>query len=403
MSLLRIFCSLAPVPAPCQWVLFDDHAGAHPGEGTLAELPKGATQVELVLAASQVLITRARLPTTSKRQSAALLAYAAEERLASDPDANQVSRLGQIDGDEALAVVNRQRLQSWRDALGAVGIHVDAVYCETLMLPVQSGEWSLAWNGLEGYVRTGEFAGSATDCGDAQTPPMALQLLLEDARAHGAVPTLIALHVATPAAQPDLAAWQHSLGVDIRLAPQQNWRLALATAGVRIDHERQPWRPSAATLTRWRHVGWILLAALILHSTALLADRIRLTNEQQQLRQQMETRFRSMFPKAVAVADPALQTRRQLAQARHTANQPDAGDFPVMLGKVVAALTSVPTAQLHALSYEDGRMTLEFTAPGDALTRQIQACLTQAGFAVDVPRTTPRSVRGALTLTLRSP
>ena len=109
MSLLRIFCSLAPVPAPCQWVLFDDHAGAHPGEGTLAELPKGATQVELVLAASQVLITRARLPTTSKRQSAALLAYAAEERLASDPDANQVSRLGQIDGDDALAVVARRR------------------------------------------------------------------------------------------------------------------------------------------------------------------------------------------------------------------------------------------------------------------------------------------------------
>lgn len=403
MSLLRIFCSLPPVPAQCQWVLFDDHAGVHPGEGTLAELPKGAAQVELVLAASQVLLTQARLPTTGRRPSAALLAYAAEERLASDPDANQVSRLGQVDGDDALAVVNRQRLQSWRDALGAVGIHADTVYCETLMLPVQSGEWSLAWNGLEGYVRTGEFAGGATDCGDAQTPPLALQLLLEEARARGAVPAAIALQLVTPAAQPDLAAWQHSLGVDIRLAPQQNWRTTLATAGVRIDRESRHWRPSAAALTRWRHVGWILLAALILHSTALLVDRLRLASEQHALRQQMETRFRSMFPQAIAVADPALQTRRQLAKARHAANQPDAGDFPVMLGKVVTALRSVPTAQLHALAYADGRLTLEFTAPGDTLARQLQTRLSQAGFVVDVPQATPRAIPGALTLTLRSP
>lgn len=403
MSLLRIFCPLAPVPAQCQWVLFDDHASAHLGEGALADLPKGAAQVELVLAASQVLITRARLPATSRRQSAALLAYAAEERLASDPDANLVRRLGPVDSYDALAVVNRQRLQTWRDALGAVGIHADAVYCETLMLPLQSGAWSLAWNGQEGFVRTGEFEGSATDCGDAQTPPLALSVLLEDARARDAVPASIALHVTTPAAQPDLMAWQHVLGVNIQPARQPNWRTALTTSRIRIDQERQHWRPSAATLARWRPVAWILLAALVLHSSALLADRMRLAGEQHQLRQQMEARFRSLFPAAVAVADPMLQTRRQLAQARHIANQPDAGDFPVMLGKAVAALRSVPTAQLHALAYADGRMTLEFTTPGAALARQIETRLAQAGFDVGVPQTLPRAVPGALTLTLRSP
>lgn len=403
MSLLRIFCSLSAVPTPCQWVLFDDHTGVHPGEGALAELPQGAAQVELVLAASQVLITRVRLPPISRRRSAALLAYAAEEKLASDPDANQVSRLGQVDGDDVLAVVNRPRLRGWRDALVTVGIHVDAVYCETLMLPVQGGEWSLVWNGQEGYVRVGEFEGGATDCGDRQTPPLALHLLLEDARTRDALPTSIALHVATPAAQPDLAAWQQSLGVSIRLAPQQNWRMAPATAGIRIEQEREHWRPSAATLMRWRHIGWILLAALILHSAALLADRMRLAGEQHQLRQQMEVRFRSLFPDAVAVADPVLQTRRQLAQMRHAANQPDTGDFPVMLGKVVAALADVPAVELHALSYEDGRMTLEFTAPGDALARQIEAHLTQAGFDVEVPQAAPRAGHGSVTLTLRSP
>lgn len=403
MSLLRIFCPLSAVPASCEWVLFDDSAGVHPGGGALAQLPQGAAQVELVLAASQVLIARARLPATRGRRSAALLAYAAEEMLASDPDANQVSRLGQVDGDEVLAVMSRQRLQSWRAALDAVGIHVDAVYCETLMLPVQSGEWSLAWNGREGYVRTGEFEGGATDCGDRQTPPLALQLLLEGARARDAVPTSIALHAATPAAQPDVEAWQRNLGVGIRLAPQPDWRTAPAKPAIRIDQEREHWRPSAAALMRWRQIGWILLAALVLHSAALLVDRMRLAGEQHRLRQQMEVRFRLAFPDAVAVADPVLQTRRQLAKARHAANQPDAGDFQVMLGRVVAALADVPTVQLHALSYEDGRMTLELSAPGDTLARRIEARLIHAGFDVQVPQAAPRAGHGTVTLTLRSP
>lgn len=403
MNLLRIFCPLSAVPAQCQWVLFDDDVGAHPGAGALAQLPQGAPRVELILAASQVLMVRTPLPPTGRRKSAALLAYAAEEKLASDPDANTVSRLGQMDGDAVLAVVNRQRLQSWRDALGAIGIHVDGVYCETLLLPLQTGEWSLAWDGREGHVRTGEFEGGATDCGDRLTPPLALQLLLDDARSRDAVPVTIALYAATAATQPDLDAWQQSLGVTMRLAAAPDWRMTPVPPGIRIDQERQPWRLSPGALTRWRHVGWILFAVLALHSSALLTDRVHLAHEQQQLRQQMEARFRALFPGAVAVADPVLQTRRQLAQARHLAKQPDPGDFPIMLSKVVAALAGVPTAQLHALSYEDGRMTLEFTAPNAALAQQIQERLSQAGFDPQVAPAARAAARGTLALTLRSP
>ena len=401
MSVLRIFCPLAAVPARCAWLLLDDRATAEAGEGTLAQLPQGATHVQLAIAAGQVLLARVHLPPARRHRSGALLAYAVEEKLASDPDANQVSRLGQVDGDDVLAVVNRQRLQSWRDALTAVGIRVDGVYCETLMLPLRDGEWSLAWNGRDGFVRTGDLEGGATDCGDQQTPPLALHLLLDAARACDGMPAAIAIH-ATPGAQPDLAAWQQSLDVTVRLAPAEDWRAAPMMT-VQIDQERQRWRPAPATLARWRRVGWIALAALVLHSSALLADRLRLTGEQQQLRQQMEARFRALFPAAVAVADPVLQTRRQLAAARHAAGQPDAGDFAVMLDKVVAALADVPAARLHALSYEDGRMTLEFIAPRDPLARQIQNRLIEAGFAVEAPQAARGNGRSTLTLTLRSP
>lgn len=402
MNLLRVFCPLTAEPASCAWALFDD-AGVHPGEGALAQLPRGAARMELVLAASQVLITRAQLPPAGKRRSAAVLAYSAEEKLASDPDANQVSRLGQVDGEDVLAVVNRQRLQVWRDALASIGILIDSVHCETLMLPLHGGEWSLCWDGREGYLRTGEFEGGATDCGDRQTPPLTLQQWLVEARTRGSAPTTIALYLTTPSAQPEMDAWQLQLGASLRLASAQDWRAASTPAGARLDQERRHWRPSAVMVTRWRRVGWVLLAALLLHSTALLADRMRLASEQQQLHQQMETRFRSLFPDAVAVADPVLQTRRQLAQARHRANQPDAGDFPVMLGKLSAVLAAAPTAQLHALSYENGRMTLELQAPGERLSHRIQQLLSHAGFTVEVAPVARGAVRSTATLTLRSP
>jgi general secretion pathway protein L len=153
-------------------------------------------------------------------------------------------------------------------------------------------------------------------------------------------------------------------------------------------------------LARWRAVGGILLAALALHSVALLVDRVRLGNEQRQLRAQMEARFRTLFPAAVAVADPVLQTRRQLAQLRHATNQPDAGDFPVMLGRVTCALSGMQDAKLHALSYEDGRMTLEFAGMP---ARQIETRLGQAGSDAEAAPAARRSGRGTLTLTPRSP
>jgi general secretion pathway protein L len=402
VSVLRIFCPLTAVPAHCAWLLLDNDTKVQAGEGALAQLPQGAARVQLVLAASQVLLTRAHLPPTSKRRAAAVLAYAVEENLASDPDGNQISRLGPVDDDAVLAVVSRQRLQSWRDALAAAGIRVDGVYCETLMLPLREGEWSLAWNGRDGFVRTGELEGGACDCGDRHAPPLALHLLLDAARARDALPAAIAIHAA-PSAQPDLAAWQQSLGVPVRLAAAADWRAAPAMTAMQIVRERPRWRPTPATLAPWRHIGWIVSAALILHSGALLADRLRLGSAQQQLRQQMETRFRALFPAAVAVADPALQTRRQLAAVRHAAGQPDAGDFPVMLGKLAPVLADMPTARLRVLAYEDGRTTLEFLAPGDPLAHQIQARLVQAGFAVEVTQPARAGNRGTLTLTLRSP
>jgi general secretion pathway protein L len=388
VSVLRILAPLGEAPSRCEWALVDERRATVRGEGALAELPRSARRVQLVIPAAQVLITRAELPPGARRRSS-LMAFAVEEATAAEPDANQVSWLGA----DAYAVLDKQGLNHWRDALAAVGVRAFEVHAETLLLPRASGEWSLAWQGGEGFVRSGQFEGAATDGGGQAAPPLALRMMLDEAQARGARPHAIALYLAAAAASPDTAAWQGELGVPLHLMGPWDWHCAPADAGIALAQERQGWRIPPGALAALRPAAWLAGAALALHGAALVADWAGLAAEQRAVRARMETRFRSAFPDAVAVIDPALQMRRQLAAARHGAGVPDSGDFPPMMAQVAAGLKELPPGALRTVSYEGGRMTLELALPNAAALQRIGARLAQAGLLVEVGGTKLISVR----------
>jgi general secretion pathway protein L len=210
----------------------------------------------------------------------------------------------------------------------------------------------------------------------------------------GERPRAIAVYV-TEETMPDLAAWQRELGIPLRLAGQWDWRSAPSETGVGLAQNRRTWRLTPGALASLRPAAWIAGAALAIHGASLVADWTLLAAESRSLRARMEARFRSAFPDAVAVADPALQMRRQLAAARHRAGVPDAGDFAPMIAKAAAALKELPAGGLRSVSYESGRMTLELGATEEAALRRIPARLAQTGLIVDVA--------GAKLITVRSP
>lgn len=398
MSLLRIYGSLLEQPQHCQWALVNDNREPVAGEGRLADLPQRVERVQLVIPAAQVLITRARVPHGARRRAGSVLAFAVEEQTAGEPDANQVSWLGSVGDEDALAVVDKGGLERWRHALGAVGIRVDEVHSETLLLPIRAGEWSVAWNGREGFVRSGEFEGAATDCGDPESPPLFLRLLLEEEKTRSAGPTSIALYITTPDAVPDITAWQRELGVDLRIAGTWDWRTASPDAGVSLTQQRQRWRVFSGAAKRLRPAAWILGAALTLHALALVTDWTLLAGEQLALRQQMEAQFRTAFPDAVAVVDPALQMRRKLAEARHSAGLSDSSDFLPMIEQVAAATKELPAGAVRAVSYEGGRMTLELAINEEAAVPRIVARLLQSGLSVDKSSASARAASATLVL-----
>ena len=402
MSLLRIYGSLLDPPQRCQWALVNNGRESVAGEGRLAELPRRAERIQLVVPAAQVLITRAHVPQEARRRAGSVLAFAVEEKTAGEPDANQVSWLGAVGDNDVLAVVDKPGLTRWRVALDAAGIRGYEVHSETLLLPCVTGEWSLAWNGHEGFVRTGEFEGAATDCGDREAAPLSLRLMLEQAQAHSAGPASIALYTTMPDTAPDIEAWTRELGIAVYLAGTWDWRTAPPGAGVSLAQERQRWRAFTGAAARLRPAAWILGAVLAIQALALVIDWTSLANEQRTLRQQMESRFRAAFPDAVAVADPALQMRRKLAEAHHAAGQPDSGDFLPMIEKVMAGMKDSPAGGMRIVSYDGGRMTLEFAANEEAAVHRIVTRLVQSGLSVEPSAALKRPGGATAVITVRA-
>jgi general secretion pathway protein L len=401
MSLLRLYGSPTDPPNRCSWALVNDGREVVVGEGPLASLPRRAERVQWVIPAAQVLLARARIPHAARRHAGSVLAFALEEQTAGEPDANQVSWLGTAGESDVLAVVDKAGLARWREALAAVGIQRHEVHSETLLLPLATDAWSLAWNGSEGFVRTGEFEGAATDCGDCDTPPLSLRLMLDDAQAEGARPATIALYTIGSDALPDIEAWTRELGVAVYLAGSWDWRNAPAGAGVSLAQERQRWQAFAGVTARLRPAAWITAAALAILAIALVIDWVSLANQQVALRQQMTARFRAVFPDAVAVVDPVLQMRRKLAEARHAAGQSDSSDFLPMIEQVAAATRALPAGTVRAVSYESGRMTLELSALDPAGVRAVVERLQQSGLSVDPLPLSRRAAGAAVVLTVR--
>lgn len=383
MSLLRIRGSLSDPSQGCQWALIGADQQVSFGECPLAQLTVRAERVQLLVPAAQVLMLGARLPPGARRQAGSLLAFAVEERSAAEPEANQVSWLGTEGTDDMLAVIDKAGLLRWRAELEAIGMHTLEVQPETLLLPLVPGEWSLAWDGHEGFARTGELDGAATDRGDRDLPPTWLRLRLRQAESAGARPLAIAIYTIAAEAAPDVGAWSRELATPVRLAGAWDWRDAPAGAGVSLARERRRWRLWPGLAARLRPAAAILGIALFIHLAALLAQVWSLRSEQRMLRQEMDSRFRAAFPDAVAVADPELQMRRKLAEARHLAGLGDEGDFLPMIGDVASATRHLPAASLRTISYESGRITIELSAVDPAGVRQAVDHLLQSGRAVD--------------------
>ena len=397
MSILHIFIPETGLGASCDWAL-REAVRTRSGTSPWADVPR-AEQLVLIVAASRVLLTRLNLPAVGQAKLREMLAFAVEDKLLAEPEKiHAVAAARGPSGDTDIAVIDKAWLRQQLAHLQQHGLRPDEMRVETLLPRLENNTWSLVWNGRGGFVRTGKNSGIVLDGGDTHTPPLALTLALDEARAAHAAPEGILLYHTEGASVP---VWNESLNLNIEQGGPWTWQTSVDGGhhnGLNLlQGEFAPPRKGQAWTKQLRPALPVLGIIVALHLVASLGDWARLRHEKNRLQNDMVATFKKTFPEATAVVDPALQMRRNLSGLRRTRGVADSAD---LLPLLAAAAPLMRQGKILTLQYEQDKLQFDLLLQDSAQLATLRAQLPKLPLRAELgaPNTLPSGIKVQLTV-----
>jgi general secretion pathway protein L len=363
----------------CAWALLDDAGNVREsGNGTLASMPKN-DDASVIVSAERVLATTAVLPKIKRSKLETALPFALEDTLIDDATEAHVTPGAKLeDGRTALFTLDKSWLTRFLAASTAAKIRVRHVVPEFCLLPTRASEWSLAWDGAQGFLATAHCLGGALDSGDEARAPVALQLRLQTG-----APAALRLF----ALGSEVQAPKWGIGVPVIFEKQSfDWRKAAILA----DAPNLLWGKFAPPPRISEFMPWLrpaLMAALLLVGVEVTVSNLEwalLANEKRLLASDMTELFKETFGADATIVDAPLQMRRNIARLRHAAGISDDADFFPLLDKFSAASSGLSTNTLRTLRYADGKLDIEMTLANTAMLNTLQLRLAENGLLAQV-------------------
>ena len=362
MSELRIYLTnqWRDGTSPCPWALCDDKGSMlQSGVATMSTLPKGHDCVAIV-AADRVLHVAATVPAGGRRRWQTVLPFVAEEFTLAEPEDNHVVP-GDVlaDGRHMLAVMDKNWLTHIVNEARAAKLSLRRMIAETFLPALAADSWTMVWDGRDGFVKTGAASGTALDMGDASAAPLALRLSLDTAPQ---LPKQIALSFLQdmPPEQRKLPQWP-DLQIPVVAGADWDWR-RVAIPDNALNLLWGDFTPRAKIEAWWpkfRPAVFLLLAVLAVEIVGSNIEWAMLVYEKNQLTKSMQRTFRATFGDSVTLVNPSLQMQRNLAEAKHVAGIPDAGDFLPLLNRAGSSLAALPAGSVVGMHYESGRLDID--------------------------------------------
>ena len=409
---LLITASWPAEESACEWALLNDQGNqlqlgrSEPRHWPVAE------ECEVVLSAEQCLLLKVLLPKGARSRPAEVIAYALEDQLVGEADAEHfvVGAEPAVAGDGAAPtpvwVVARARLKALIAALTALERKPSRLLSELQLAPLQVGGWSVCLSGEQtsGFARLGQEEGFAFDLADISQPPLELRLALQASQDLGNPPLFVNVHGARAKGDgfdADAAsAWQKVLGVPVRHAGEYAWRDSRGLdARNLLSGEFAPPRAANAGWGSFKPTMWIGLSALVLYCLFSFGEWVWLDRQTEQLRQQMVDSFRAAYPQAQTIVDPPLQMQRLNDQLRRARGQLGSADFIPLLAAATEALGG--QGRLRRSGYEDGRLELTLLFADNAVAERAHKTLLSRGLAATVREVRPAGVGVEAVLVIR--
>lgn len=299
-----------------------------------------------------VLLAQVDIPSRRRAEIERALPYALEEWLVESPETQHFAWC-QSGEHVVAAVVACARMDQWLAQLAGFGLQPERLLPETLAIPWREGEWSLVLSGDAAWLRTGAFTGLA--CPRASLPLLLDARLEETAQTDrpaclrlwcldGDPPSEVALPT-------DLQPSPGSL-VCLFQEPEPGLNLLVGRYAVhaRGSERLGPWRAAVAAGVVF------LVSAFALH----LVEDYRLDHDVAALQQRINTLFQQAVPGVTRV----VNARVQMQQALDALSTDSGGnDILSLLERSAGTLAGVQGARIVELTFQDGTITLNMTAP----------------------------------------
>lgn len=386
MSILRIYFSAQwrDSASLCPWALCEESGAVlQSGSGTLASMPKAKECIGIV-APERTVFLAVKTPSGARRQWKAALPFLAENQTLPEPEENHVVLGAAADGGQAhLVIADKAWLRRMVDACRTASLPMRKVVPEVLLPALAPSSWTLAWNGVGGFVRSGSSSGMAMDVGDAATPPVALQLMLNHAVISRPDKIKVRLMPNPSGVETTMPRWDN-FPVPLVADEIWDWRRAPIAAEV-TNLLAGELAPPSRPLEWWpkvRPVAYLVLAVL---SVEMLGNNLQwamLAYEKQSLKSAMEASFRKAFGSEAALVNAPLQMQRNIADIKHGAGLEDESDFIPLMNLSARALGKLPTGAMRELHYESGRLEVEVNVATASELAALQTSLRNSGLAV---------------------
>lgn len=396
---LRLHDGALASDSAVEWLSFAADGTRRAGHSPLGELAGVAHGARLVVLVPATAVTMAAvtLPPVKRAQQRQAALFALEDQLIDEPDGLHAA-LGErtAAGKVPLLVVSRARLAAWLDSLAGHHLRPERVVVDVLALPLGEGAWSLLWEDDGVLVRTGPHSGYHIAA--AQWPLLWPRLLAE---AGELPPQRLRLFDGRSAPQEALAGDELLPGGGVEYVANSSglqWLVGEQTCASAINllqgpfSRREQW---GVRLRPWRPAAALLLLWLVIQGGMALFDLRALRGEEARLDQQMEALYRTTFPDARKVVDPALQMKQRLVALK-------SGDSGFMrLAALAAPALQGAGAQVKGMRYQEGALDVDVAIADTAALDGLRATLVGKGLQVEISNAASQEGRVESRLTLR--
>ena len=305
----------------------------------LSELTEraGHRPVIVLVPGSDVIFRTLTLPGRLTSQTQQALPFMLEDEIASDVEKLHITVLTHQGQQVQIAAVEQEQMQRWLSWLTDAGLTAQQLLPDVLALPQPADDsWSMLQLGSQWLIRQSQWQGTVVD--DNWLPIWM--------SSHEQLPRL---HSYTPASEAVTAEWQISLcELPLQLFAEH---LPSKQSNLLQGSYRTvaPWKKQ---WTRWRLPALLAGFWLLLFVGNQSLEYRTLSQQQQQLQQQMTTLYRQLFPAEKRVINPREQLKQHLDALQ---KKPQSDSFLSQLALLAPLLQQTSGLELQQLQFDAGK------------------------------------------------